>query len=133
VSGDGQADLVAAAAFADGPGNARIDAGEMHVLFGPFAQGASVDLGTVSADWTLLGAEAGDDLGFSVATGDVDLDGKGDLVIGAPKADGAGNAKLSSGEAYVFLAPLAPARHGDDWGVMPGMPRASTSSAATRA
>ncbi|MCB9763074.1 MAG: FG-GAP repeat protein [Alphaproteobacteria bacterium] len=64
--------------------------------------------GTVSApdaDARLLGELRADYAGWSVASpGDVDGDGYGDALVGAPREDSAGN---SAGAAYVVLGPLA--------------------------
>ena len=45
----------------------------------------------------LLSAEPGDTLGVALATGDLDGDGRDDLVVGAPTASG------GRGSAYVVL------------------------------
>ena len=52
----------------------------------------------------LLGAEAEDELGFSVASGDVNGDGRDDIIGGALLADGPDNARPDAGEAYVILS-----------------------------
>ncbi len=57
-------------------------------------------------DIFLYGPENGDSLGGALATGDINGDGKDDLIIGAQWGDGAGNAKNGSGEVWVVYGPL---------------------------
>ncbi len=90
VNGDGYDDILVGAPFNDQGGT---DAGALYVFLG----GPGLD--TV-ADRTLTGRLAGDELGYSAAVaGDVNGDGRADLVGGAPYDDaGGGNA----GRAYVL-------------------------------
>jgi hypothetical protein len=64
--------------------------------------------GTMSvteAQATLQGAAAGDYAGAAVAAaGDVDGDGYGDLLIGAPRADSGGS---NAGDAYLLFGPVS--------------------------
>src|SRR6056297_458073 len=56
----------------------------------------------MARSYTFIGTEAGDNSGFSVSSaGDVDGDGRDDLIIGAVSADGGGS---GSGESYVITA-----------------------------
>jgi hypothetical protein len=43
-------------------------------------------------------------LGFSVVSGDVNGDGRDDIIGGALLADGPDNARPDAGEAYVILS-----------------------------
>jgi hypothetical protein len=52
------------------------------------------------ADYSWLGEQPGDHLGWSLAAGDADDDGLGDLLIGAPGSDDAGS---NGGEVYLIL------------------------------
>ncbi len=63
------------------------------------------DLSTQSPLFTIYGSDAGDFIhGFSsVASGDFNDDGQGDLLIGAPLADGPDNSREDAGEAYVIF------------------------------
>ena len=58
--------------------------------------GGTLDLGT-EAGLTVYGDDAGDESGWSIASGDIDGDTTADLIIGAPKAS-----TSSRGEAYVI-------------------------------
>lgn len=56
-----------------------------------------------AATLLLNGAGAGDAAGSSVAMGDVNGDGRADLIIGAPNADGPNGARPDSGEVYIIF------------------------------
>jgi hypothetical protein len=96
---DGRADLIVAAP------NLAVRAGLVYVFFG----GESFPTSTDKADMTLRGLDPGDVLGtevfgtqpFSVA--DIDGDGRCELLIAAPQADGPDNARTDAGEAYVVF------------------------------
>ena len=89
VDGDGFADLIVGARWADVGGVQ--DAGSAYVYSG--ATGALV--------WQFNGATASDYLGYSVAgPGDVDGDGFDDLIVGAPAW--AGSASSGNGAAFVY-------------------------------
>ncbi|MBI3952004.1 MAG: FG-GAP repeat protein [Acidobacteria bacterium] len=114
VSGDQVKDLVVAAAGtsvaggADGPGNARLNAGEVTVILGSQTlrfEGTRDIAAQVGrpADLTIFGADAGDQFGFSLTLGKLSGDDIDDLVIGAPGADGAGNQRMNAGEVYVIF------------------------------
>ena len=103
VNGDGHADIIAGAFGADGPGDARPDCGEAYVIFGPADERQTVDFAEGQQDITIFGADSGDLLGLSVASGDVNGDGIDDILVGAPMAAGPGNERLKAGEAYVIF------------------------------
>lgn len=101
VNGDGFGDLIVGASLAAGAGNLSPKAGEVYVIFGGEGM-TDIDLAD-STSWDgilLYGAKAEDHAGFSVSSaGDVNSDGYGDLIIGAPLADISGQ---DSGAAYVL-------------------------------
>ena len=91
VTGDGVDDLMTSAPLADGPSNARVDAGEVYVLTGGAALTATAGVDLL-APGSFLGAKfegamAGDNLTI-LAAGDLTGDGTADLVLGAPLSDG---------------------------------------------
>jgi hypothetical protein len=110
LDGDGDADLVVGLHRADPVPGARADAGEVRVVLGPLASGTSVDPALDPADVLVLGADAADQVGWSVAAGDLSGDGVADLVVGAPLADSVGNGRRDAGEVRVIFGPLAPGR-----------------------
>ena len=107
VNGDGFDDLIIGAPFAYAADNAKTSAGESYVIFGTAAGfGASLDLAALTSDegFVVYGTDEGDTSGASVsAAGDVNGDGFDDLIIGAPFADAADNAKDFAGESYVIF------------------------------
>jgi hypothetical protein len=112
VNGDGFADLIVGALFADPNGT---DSGSSYVVFGK-ASGfsATLDLATLSGSngFRLDGVVADDRSGRSVsAAGDVNGDGFADLIVGADGTDPNGSYSGSSyvvfGKASGFTATLA--------------------------
>jgi hypothetical protein len=101
VNGDGVADLLPVGTFADGPDEDRDAAGETYVILGPAPRRVDIAAGEQNA--TIVGVDAGDQLGHSIAAGDVDGDGRDDVVLGAVSAAGPGNALDLAGE--VVLVP----------------------------
>ena len=102
VNGDGLADLIVGAKFADGGGTFL--AGESYVVFGK-ADTTAVDLSDVAAGiggFVINGIDPADRSGVSVSgAGDVNGDGLADLIVGAQHADPSGN--VSAGESYVVF------------------------------
>ena len=91
VDGDGFADVVVGAWSHDG---AAADEGAVFVYFGTPELAATLDA-------TLLGSQPGAGLGASVASaGDVNGDGYGDVIVGAPDYDGGA---AGEGQALVYL------------------------------
>ncbi len=101
MNGDGRDDLAVAASLADN--NSRTDSGSVYVIYGQ-AMNANVDLSSLPASrgFRIDGAAAVDNLGNSddlAGAGDVNGDGRDDLVVGASAADN--NLRGNSGSAYV--------------------------------
>ena len=93
VDGDGYADLLVGAGDHDEGGT---NAGAVYGLRGPLS-GSSIALS--AADWEQAGS-AGDGLGATLATGDLDGDGYADVVASSPSASGTYS---SQGEVSVLL------------------------------
>src|SRR5207244_10214445 len=53
-----------------------------------------------------VGTDTGDLLGNSVDSGDMDGDGKDEVVLGATLADGNANSRASAGELYLYFGGL---------------------------
>jgi hypothetical protein len=103
VTSDGIDDILISALGARGPENKRPLCGEVFLVAGSTALNGTVDLRTTAPALTVIGTDAGDQIGFSLAIGDLNGGAK-DVIIGAPAADGPGNAKDGAGEVYVLLA-----------------------------
>jgi len=97
VDGDGTDDLVVGAWKENTVGN---NAGAAYVVFGPLTAGTT-DLATAGSAVRLTGESAGDLAGWSVGGGgDVNGDGLGDILVGAPQDDDGGT---DAGAAYLLL------------------------------
>ncbi|MFO0870000.1 MAG: dockerin type I domain-containing protein [Pirellulales bacterium] len=107
---DGFDDLLIGAPLADGGSPARVDSGISYLVFGSVAGfDPLLDLNTLdgTSGFKILGALAGDRAGYVSSAGDVNGDGFGDLLIGAPGFDVPG--APDAGSAYViFGSPLGP-------------------------
>ncbi len=101
INGDGIADLIIGAAYADTVG---VDSGSSYVVFGNASGfGSTLDLTTLNGanGFRLDGVAAGDKAGFDVAGGgDINGDGFDDLIVGAWNADANGP---NSGSSYVVF------------------------------
>jgi FG-GAP repeat protein/hemolysin type calcium-binding protein len=99
-NGDGFEDIIVGAYGADPVGGSA--AGQAYVVFGK-ATGWTGTLNLSSLDGTngfrLDGPIGGDNTGLAVSSGDVNGDGLGDLIIGAPGADPLSRA--GAGDTYV--------------------------------
>ncbi|MGE0886820.1 MAG: Ig-like domain-containing protein [Blastocatellales bacterium] len=84
LNGDGISDVAVGAPGANGVG---FDNGKVYVFFGRANLLAALDLAKDKADVEILGEAGGDRFGSTLAIGDVNGDGKNDLIIGAPRAD----------------------------------------------
>jgi uncharacterized repeat protein (TIGR01451 family) len=105
VNGDEYDDIVIGAEWADGlgPGHRREDAGEVYVVLGSNSLPNAMNL-YGQADLIIYGEEKGDHAGDSVASGDLNGDGYGDIIVGALWADGPQNTRPQAGGAYVVLS-----------------------------
>jgi len=103
VNGDGIDDIIATAEAADGPNNDRDVAAEVHIVFGRPDLGGALRISNGDQDVSIYGAEAHDTLGFSLASGDLNGDGKDDIIMGARLADGPLNKRPEAGEVYVVF------------------------------
>ena len=110
VNGDGRADVIVGAPQQDGPAGTRTDGGAVYVFYGGTALTGTIDLaGTGTAGCVVYGGTAGDNLGWTVAAGDVN-GGGADLVMGAPRLDAPGPpSRTDTGGAYVQFGGTLPA------------------------
>jgi len=100
---DGRPDLLIGAAFADGPDNARKEAGEAYILYGRDERPATLDLAEDDQATTIYGVSAGDNLGTTVLAADLNADGIDDVIVGAPGVTAGADPRRDQGRAYVFF------------------------------
>ena len=105
VNGDGLADVIVGASDADP--SSRTNAGSSYVIYGT-ASPSNVNLASLgSSGFRIDGAAAGDGSGSSVASaGDVNGDGRADLIVGAPRADP--SSRTDAGSSYVIYGTASP-------------------------
>jgi uncharacterized protein (TIGR03437 family) len=101
ASGDLNGDAVPDLAI----GAPKAGRGNVHIFFGRGSLGGIADLGRQAADVTISGEAAGDLFGNSVAIGDINGDGKPELIAGAPGADSSPNAP-DAGAVYAVSGNL---------------------------
>ncbi len=111
VNGDGFNDLILGDPAADVEEGDRRDAGKVYVIYGRAGLEQTYDLAKSHADIVVTGARSGDMLGTSVAVGDINGDGRLDLIIGAVGADGPDGLperRRDAGAVYVIFGRPAP-------------------------
>ena len=96
VNGDGVADVLVGARFADPDG--RENAGETYVVYGRAGLSGTVDVAKGEADVVIAGVDPGDFSGFIVLAGEVTGDGLDDIIIGAIAGSGPGGQRARAGE-----------------------------------
>jgi hypothetical protein len=102
-NGDGYKDVALGMWMLGADGPTRAQAGAIYVVFGKPAQGAAVDLAALGSSGVRIeGAVANDHAGWSLTSaGDVNGDGKDDLLIGTPWADPGTTPKTNAGGARI--------------------------------
>ncbi|MBN2490610.1 MAG: FG-GAP repeat protein [Planctomycetes bacterium] len=107
LDGDGVDDMLSGAHRADPWNPTRAEGGKAFVFFGrkDFPPNHVIDLATATPDVAVFGRAADDQLGFAVAIGDFDHDGRSDLLASASRADF--NGRTDCGAVYVFRGPFS--------------------------
>lgn len=95
LDGDGQNDILVASCFSDRNGN---DAGAAF----QFSTHEDIDRLVADADGAMVGQLPGDQLGSSLASGDLNNDGLSDAIVGAPLHDAGAE---DAGAVYIATGP----------------------------
>lgn len=105
MDGDGRDDLVIGTMYGNGPDDDRIGCGEARVVFGRGRDDfpRRWDFAALDADLIVYGAETNDHLTGEMATGDLDGDGRGDLLLGAFYGDGPEDDRHHAGEVTILF------------------------------
>jgi hypothetical protein len=103
INGDGRPDMLIGAYYASPEGRSRSYAGSVFVVFGqssPF--NATLELSSLNGSngFRLNGVSANDFTGYSLASADINCDGRVDMLIGAQQASPGGRSQ--AGAAYVI-------------------------------
>jgi hypothetical protein len=103
LNGDGFDELIAGAAYGDGPNGTRNNCGAVDVIYGGPDRIGELDLvSNPDGAITVIGGDAYDSLGHAVQATDLDGDGFQELVVGAGNADGADDSIPDAGELVVI-------------------------------
>lgn len=104
INGDGRADVIFCQMYGSAGGANRLNNGRVNFYISDGRDTGVVDVAQNPPNiFTLFGANSGDLLGTSVATGDVNGDGIRDVALGAAGDDGPGNTRFNSGAVYLVL------------------------------
>lgn len=109
VNGDGYDDIFIGASGSAGAGGEKTNSGVSYIVFGGPTLPSNLDLLNLgTAGVTIYGATSEDLSGSAVASaGDLNGDGFGDLIIGAPLGDGPDESRIDAGETYVIFGSAA--------------------------
>jgi hypothetical protein len=103
VNSDGRADLILGAPYADGPNNSIHSAGEVYLWLGRDLDGQTVNIGS-EAKWVLYGDGEASHLGLATGTGDVDGDGRAEVILGCESCGRLSVYPYTSGRGYAIDA-----------------------------
>jgi hypothetical protein len=107
INGDNIDDIILSASYGDGNNNNKMNCGEVYIIYGNKSLPSTWSLSTTPANVTIYGVDNYDNLGYSIAAGDINGDGFDDVIMGAHGGKGPGNSRVSSswgcGETYVLF------------------------------
>lgn len=102
LTGDSRADVAFCEMYASAGAGNRINNGQVNFYISDGRDSGFVDAAVNPPNiFTLVGAQSGDLLGTSVAVGDVNHDGLGDVVVCASANDGPQGSRFNSGAVYL--------------------------------
>jgi len=103
VNGDGIADVIVGATFARRTAPPPVSAGATYVVFGSPDWPSTLEMASGEYDAAIFGAEDLDELGDTVASGDINGDGLDDIIMTAEAADGPDNSRSTAAEVHVVF------------------------------
>jgi hypothetical protein len=103
VNGDDIPDVIVGATFDGNPARPQDSPGATYVVFGGQSLPSALYMGNGEYDVAILGAEDLDELGDTVASGDINDDGIDDIIMTAEAADGPDNARPTAAEVHVVF------------------------------
>jgi len=108
LDGDGFEDMLLDAQYGKGPSNGRNFAGEVAVIYGDPARPSLIDLASPGLSVAVVyGADDSDLAGFGLRAGDLDGDGRDDLILGSILGDGPGNLRTDAGDIAIIWGDAA--------------------------
>jgi len=111
-NGDGFDDILIGAQLGNGPANGRNNAGEAYVVFGGTSLNATIDLNPgapgFTSDVIIYGSQNDDRTGYDVCAGDLNGDGKDEIIIGAYRANPMTRGNAGTVSVIFGSASLAP-------------------------
>jgi len=102
LNGDGYEDIIIGARWG-GDIDCLDVRGYAQVIFGSSSPPSTYDMSSQWPDITVIGAGQDDNLGWAVASGDINGDGYDDLIVGSLYADPGDPARSWAGATYVIL------------------------------
>jgi hypothetical protein len=102
INGDGIDDLMVGTGFANGPANQRDGAGEAYAIFGSPDLASTIDLAQPMYDIVVFGGQSGERLGSAVTAGDLNNDGRQEIITVAVETDGPSDAQQGAGAIYAI-------------------------------
>jgi hypothetical protein len=103
VNGDAIVDVIVGATFAVRTSGPAVSAGATYVIFGSADWPSVLEMASGEYDAVVLGADDLDELGDTVASGDINNDGLDDIIMTAEAADGPDNSRSTAAEVYIVF------------------------------
>ncbi|MFT5497325.1 MAG: hypothetical protein ACI9TH_002731, partial [Kiritimatiellia bacterium] len=111
LDGDGFDEVILGVRLRQGPNGAYTHTGTVHVVRGQTTANmpAVVNVGTGEADLSIVGVDTGTQMEYlgALLASDLNNDGKAELIMGAPLADGPAGTKSDSGTIWIYNGRLA--------------------------